>query len=268
MDYYYYINSAGKKDGPHDLVSMMRRIRAGKILPETMVCREGSELAPAYSAEYLSSFFNNPVEDIRHELSASHQVPILKTFSKGWHFTMDHQGMAVFAGGILLVSWLFGVLMHETLHATGSGAIGSWMMFVFLQSCFFSIALRVYRGQKTDLNFLEHTFAPILGKLAFVSVFFSFLVLATLPLLIIPGVITMLILIYIPMFILDFDSDVSKTISSIISLLRRLDKSALLRLASLILFYMVCIALIIPIPIIMPIIAGGLCSIYEDLAAS
>ena len=141
-------------------------------------------------------------------------------------------------------------------------------MFVFLQSCFFSIALRVYRGQKTDLNFLEHSFAPILGKLAFVSVLFSFLVIATLPLLIVPGIITMLILIYIPMFILDFDSDVGKTITSIISLLRKLDKSALMRLGSLILFYMVCIALIIPIPIVMPIIAGGLCSIYEDLASN
>ncbi len=268
MEYYYYINAQGKKDGPHDLVTMMRRIRSHAILPETLVCREGSELMPAYSAEHLSSFFNNPVEDIRNELSASHQVPIAKTFSKGWHFTMDHQGMAVFAGGILLVSWLFGVLIHELLHATGSGAIGSWIMFVFLQSCFFSIALRVYRGQKTDLNFLEHTFAPILGKLAFVSVFFSFLVIIATPLFIIPGIITMLILTYIPMFILDFDSSVSKTIASIISLLRRLDKTALIRLGSLIFFYMVCIALIIPIPIIMPIIAGGLCSIYEELAAS
>lgn len=268
MEYYYYINDSGKKDGPHDLVTMMRRIRTETILPETLVCREGGELMPAYSTEYLSSFFNNPVEDIRHELKVSHQVPIVKTFSKGWHFTMDHQGMAVFAGGILLVSWLFGVLMQEVLHATGSGAIGSWIMFVFLQSCFFSIALRVYRGQKTDLNFLEHSFAPILGKLAFVSVLFSFLVIATLPLLIVPGIITMLILIYIPMFILDFDSDVGKTITSIISLLRKLDKSALMRLGSLILFYMVCIALIIPIPIVMPIIAGGLCSIYEDLASN
>lgn len=268
MEYYYYINSDNQKDGPHDLVTVMRRIRSGIIVPDTLVSMGEREFAQAYSIEQLSSFFNNPVEDMRHELTAEKKISINRTISKGWHFTMDHQGMAVFAGAILLVSWLFGVLILELLHMNGSGIIGSWIMFVFLQSCFFAVSLRIYRGQKTDLNFLENTLAPVLGKIAFLAVIFSFLIIFTLPFLIIPGVISMLLITYIPMFILDYDAGIGQTIKSIFSMMKKLDSNSLLKLFMLTFFYLICIALIIPIPVILPIIAGSFCSIYEDLATS
>ena len=267
MQYYYYINANNQKDGPHDLVTVMRRIRSGTILPDTLVYH-GSESEPvsAFSIEEFSSFFNNPIEDVRSELDTAHQISIARTLRKGWHFTTEHQGMPVFAGGILMVAWMFGLLVHGLLHATGSGITASIIMFAFLQSCFFSVSLRLYRGQKTDLNFLEYTLAPIIGKLAFVSVTFSFLIIAGLPLLIIPGVAAMLILAYIPMFILDYDYDVKKTINAIFSLIKKIKKSSMVKLGFITLFYMVCVALIIPIPIILPIMAGSLCSIYEDLS--
>lgn len=269
MEYYYYINAENKKDGPHDLVTIMRRIRSRVILPDTLVYqREEDGLVPAYSIEDLSPFFNHPTEDIRHELEASPKISIAKTFRKGWRFTLEHQGMAVFAGGILLLSWMFGILINEILHKTGSGITASWIMFLFLQSCFFAVSLRLYRGQKTDLDFIEYTLAPITGKLAFVSVLFSFIIIGGLPLLAIPSIIAMLTLAYIPMFILDYDSSIRKTIASIFSLIGKLDKISLMKLGFITLFYMVCVALIIPIPIIMPIMAGGLCSIYEDLSTS
>lgn len=269
MEYYYYINAKNKKDGPHDLVTIMRRIRSHVILPDTLVCqKEDDELVPAYSIENLSPFFNNPTEDIRHELETSPKISIAKTFRKGWRFTLEYQGMPVFAGAILLLSWMFGILVHEILHKVGSGITASWIMFLFLQSYFFAVALRLYRGQKIDLNFIEYTLSPITGKLALVSVLFSFIIIVGLPLLIIPSIIAMLTLAYIPMFILDYDYNIRKTIGSIFSLIGKLDKISLMKLGFITLFYMVCVALIIPIPIIMPIIAGGLCSIYEDLSTS
>jgi hypothetical protein len=266
MVYYYYINSNNKKDGPHDLVTVMRRIRSGIIIPDTLVCQEEDEAVPAYSISELSNFFNNPIEDIRNELETSHTISIAKILRKGWQFTTEHQGIPVFAGGILLFSWMFGLLVNEILHKTGSGITASFIMFLFLQSCFFAISLRLYRGQKTDLNFLEYTMAPIIAKIAFSSVLFSFIIIAGLPLLAIPSIIAMLILAYIPMFILDYNHSVKQTIISIFLLIRKLDKISLMKLCCITLFYMVCVAFIIPIPIILPIMAGSLCSIYEDLS--
>ncbi len=269
MQYYYYVSVKHEKDGPHDLVTIMRRIRSGIIAPETQFyLGEEGELAPAYSIEDLSPFFNNPIEDIRHELSPTPKLSIAKILRKGWQFTLEHQNMPVFAGGILLLAWMFGILANEILHKAGSGIAASWIMFLFLQSCFFAVSLRLYRGQRTDLDFIEYTLAPIMGKLAFVSVLFSFIIIGGLPLLIVPAIISMLLLAYIPMFILDYDYNVRKTIGSIFSLIGKLDKISLMKLGFITLFYMLCIVLIIPIPIIMPIMAGALCSVYEDLSAS
>jgi hypothetical protein len=267
MSYYYYINAENKKDGPHDLVTIMRRIRSGVILPETLFS-QGEDLVPAYNIEDLSSFFNYPVEDIRHELAAATKISILQTLRKGWQFTTEHQSMSVFAGGILLLASLFGILIYEMLRNALSGFTASLMLFLLLQSCFLSISLRLYRGQRTDINFIEHTFSPLVGKLAFISVLSAFIIIIGLAFFLVPGVVAMLIVIWMPMLILDYDSSVGKTISAILSLFRKLDNLSLAKLGLLILFYIAGIALIFPIPLIMPILAGGMCSIYEELAAS
>ncbi|MEK6746748.1 MAG: DUF4339 domain-containing protein [Pseudomonadota bacterium] len=266
---YYYINKNDQKDGPHDLVTMMRRIRSGVIVPDTMIYQEaGMEAVPAFSISELSPFFNNPVEDVRNELEASANISLLKTFKKGWRFTLEHQGMSVFAGAILLASWMFGKLADGILHNTASSIMASWIMFIFLQSCFFAVAIRLYRGQKTDLGFLEHTLAPVIGKISFAAVLFSFAIIGALPVFIFPGVIAMLTIVYIPMFILDYNYSVKHTITSIYTLLGRMKKTSFMNLCLITLFYMIAIAFIIPIPIAMPIMAGCLCSIYEELSTA
>ena len=267
---YYYINNHNKKDGPHDLVTMMRRIRSGAVVPDTLIYKEhDAEAAPAFSINELSPFFNNPVEDVRTELESSPEISsIIKIFKKGWRFTLEHQGMSVFAGGILLISWMFGMLANGILHNTASSIMASWIMFLFLQSCFFAVAIRLYRGQKTDMAFLEYTLAPVIGKISFAAVLFSFAIITALPVFIFPGVIAMLTITYIPMFILDYNYSVKQTITSIYSLLGRMEKSAFAKLCFITFCYMIGIALIIPIPIVMPIMAGCLCSIYEELSTA
>ncbi len=268
MQYYYYINSKGKKDGPHDLVTIMRRIRTGIIVPDTMVYQKEEEFVPAYSLDDLSPFFNRPIEDIRQELSGNVRLSFSSVLEKGWSFTQEHQSLPVFAGAILLLSALFGVLINEITHNIYSGVTAGWIMFLLLQNCFFAVSLRLYRGQKSDFDFIEHTLVPILGKVAFVSVIFSFLIIIGLLLLIIPSIIIMIICAYMPMLILDYDYSVTKTIRIILSVLGKLNFISMFKLGLLTLLYMVSIALIIPIPIIMPIIAGGLCSVYEDLSTA
>lgn len=267
MQYYYYVNAKNKKDGPHDLITIMRRIYSGIIIPDTLMY-QGEELVPAYRVADLSSFFNRPVENIRNELIKKFQISISNTLKKGWQFTLEHQSMPVLAGAVLLLSALFGILVQEILHKTMSGITAGWIMFLFLQSCFFAVSLRLYRGQKTDLDFIEYTIAPIMGKLSCISVLFSIIIIIGLPLLVVPGIIAMLVCAYMPMFILDYNLNITRTISSIFSLLRKLDKISMLKLSFLILFYMVGIAMIFPIPLIMPVIAGSLCSIYEELSTN
>ncbi len=266
MQYYNYINNKNKEDGPHDLVTILRRIRSGAITPETLVY-QGEELVPAYTIKDISPFFNNPVENIRHELTHRPSLSIYKILRKGWLFTSEYQNMSVFAGGISLLSIVCGVLAYAIFHSIASGIMAGWMVFLTAQSAFLAVSLRLYRGHKPNLHFLDYTLAPLLGKLAFVSVIFSIIIIIGLPL-IVPSTIAILIYAYIPMFILDYDASLKKTITSIFCLLRKLDRISLIKLSFLMLIYIICVVLIFPIPLAMPILAGGLCSIYEDLSTS
>lgn len=266
MQQYYYINAKNKKDGPHGLVTIMRRIRSGIITPDTLACQGEDEMIPAQGIEDFAAFFNRPFEDIRHELTVKPRISIVESFRKGWQFTLEHQGMPVFAGGILLLASMVGILAQEIFHSIASGITAGLLMFLFLQSCFFAVSLRLYRGQRTDLSFIEYTLAPIMGKLAFISVMSAFFIIAGLPL-IFPSIVAMLICSYMPMFILDYNFTITKTVGSIFSLLKKLNATAMINLGFLVLLYMVCVALVIPIPVIMPIMAGSLCSIYEELSS-
>lgn len=269
MEYYYYINAKNKKDGPHDLVTIMRRIRSGIILPDTLACQnDEGELIAAHNIEDLAPFFNNPTTDIRKELSGNASISITSTLKKGWQFTLEHQGMPVFAGAILILAAMVGILTQEILHKPASGITAGWIMFLFLQSCFFAVSLRLYRGQKTDMDFIEYTLAPIIGKLSFISAVSAVIIVAGLPLFIIPSIVAMLIYAYMSMFILDYNFSLLQTIGAIFNLLGKLNKISMLKLGFMILCYMIFIILVIPIPIVMPIMAGSLCSIYEEISSS
>ena len=267
MQYYNYINRKNKEDGPHDLVTILRRIRSGSITPDTLVY-QGEELVPAYKIKDISPFFNNPADDIRHELTNKPSLSIANILKKGWRFTSEYQNMSVFAGGILLLSVICGALAYEIFHSIASGIMAGWIVFLTTQSVFLAVALRLKKKKKPNLYFLDYTLTPLLGKLAFISVIFSLIIIAGLPLLIVPSTIAMLIYAYVPMFILDYDASLKKTLISIFSLLRKLDYVSLIKLSFLMLLYIICIILIFPIPLAMPILAGGLCSVYEDLSTS
>ncbi len=267
MQYYHYINSQQKKDGPHDLVTIMRRIRSGAIIPDTLIC-QGEELIPAYRINELSSFFNNPVESMRQELNNAPRLSLIHILDKGWHFTAGHQNMSVLAGAILLLAVLVGILTYEISHNIATSIMTGWIMFLIMQSAFLVVSLRIYRGQNLNLDFLDYTLAPLLGKLSLISVLFAFITMAGLPLLIIPSAIAMLICTSIPMIALDYNLGAMETIKKTYGLLKKLDTESQVKLSCLMLLYLVCIALIFPIPLAMPILAGGLYSFYEESSAS
>lgn len=249
------------------MITIMRRIRSGTITPETMVC-VGEELVQAHKISELSQLFNHPMENIRGELNEKYTISIDAILKKGWIFTSENQNLPVFAGTILLMTFIAGALTNEIMHSIASGLMAGWIVFMFLQSAFMAVSLRAYRGQKVDSQFIEQSLIPVLAKFSLLSVLFAFLVIILLPLLIIPSTIALLVYCYMTMFLLDYNSGIIKAASSAFSLLRNLGISALLQLCFLAFFYIVCIALIFPIPIIMPILAGALCSIYEDATSA
>lgn len=267
MQYYYYLDDNNVKDGPHDLVSVMRKIHSGVIKPNTLIYLDKEDQDPlsAFAVSELSEFFNSPTQNIRKEL-AKYELSIIRTLAQGWQFSQDNIMMTVFAGGVLILTSLFGILLSE-VWGPMAGFTGGWIVFLFLQSCFLAISLRLYRGQQTDVAFIEQNFAPITAKLSFAAAIFAILVPIGLVLCIVPGIVAMVVAMYIPLLVFDYDLDVNKIIAVIFRNMGKFDQISLLKLALLILAYLVCIVFIFPIVLVLPILAGALCSIYEDLSA-
>src|SRR5262249_45661681 len=144
MSQHYYIEIAGAKDGPHDLVTLMRRIRAGKIAPHTQIYKEGEDTPlPASKIEEIAPFF----EQSHIEPETEEAPPSLFTLlQEGWRFTFEHNIMTVFAGGMLLVSFVFALLCFG-LFPPAIAAVPIWIFFIILHNLYLIFVLRLYRGQ-------------------------------------------------------------------------------------------------------------------------
>ncbi|MEZ5691811.1 MAG: hypothetical protein R3D71_09135 [Rickettsiales bacterium] len=262
---YYYISSRNEKDGPHDIITIMRRIRTGAITTETIFYHNNTTIK-AGDIEEFNSFFNHPVDDIRNELTKTPSISIKKTLRKGWNFVAEHQGMSAFAGAILLFSVLCAVLTHALMNNIASAITAGWIVFALLQGSFLLFAICLYRGQRTSVDFIEHTIAPVMGKVALASILMSFAGIIGLPLLI-PSLAALLIAIFIPIFMLDYNYGIGRSIKEIIKIFRKLDTESLIKILLLLGIYMVSVVLIFPIPVTMSIMAGGACYVYDELTS-
>lgn len=264
MKYYYYVSETKEKDGPHDLVTMMRRIRSGIVTPDTMVYNEYGEQVPAHDIQELSPFFNNPTQNLRSELESSFRISIPEFFSLGWNFISTNYDIMVFAGITIVLPVLLGLLLSVFLGNIAASAAGL-MLFLILQAYFFAVSLRVYRAQKVDIDFIEKMLSPIVWKIFGLAIIFSAAIPLLGALLVVPGIIATFIFILASLIIYDNHYDIGKAISYAFSLSKKINPSSRMNLYFITFLYIVSIILIFPIPLMLPIFAGGICSVYEDL---
>ena len=265
---FYYMNKQGQKDGPHDLVTIMRRVKAGKILPDTWVyVGDAHDAMPAHQVEELRSFFNRSVDDVRQELAPHMHFSLMRAIRTGWNFTSEHQIMPMIAGAIMLFSALFGILLQNTFNEFAA-IVGAWIVFFIAQSFYLVIAIRFYRGQSAGIDFLENGLSPISPAIIIISMPFAVLVALGTCLFILPGVAALIIFSLVPILVYEHRMKIPDAISTAIKMLKKLDASTVTLLGVLFLFYIAGIALIAPIPLVMPMLAGALCSLYEELAAA
>jgi hypothetical protein len=266
MSYYFYINAESQKEGPVDLITMMRRINAQKITPETQVYVGAAPVAvPAHHVEELRGFFNRPVEDVRLELKQ--QLSFSSVFRNGTQFLGAHQTTAVFAGAVLLLSIMLAQLLNE-LVGTVLGITAGWLFFCILQGFYLAITVRIYRGQSLSLEFMDRVLGPISFQLIVLGVISALLSAAGALLLIIPGAYIFLWATFASFIAIDRQTSLGTSLSYAKQLIDKMSGSLRLKVLLALVVYVLCAFMMFPLPLIMPIMAGALCSLYEDLASS
>src|SRR5688572_5602401 len=101
MQHTYYIDLSGIKDGPHTLVTIMRRIRTGKVKPDTLIYTDGEAIPKrASDIEEISLFFTHDDSassgESRQPVQA--QLSVSRLLRDSWQFTIQHSVMSVYAG--------------------------------------------------------------------------------------------------------------------------------------------------------------------------
>jgi len=264
----YYLDVNGTKDGPHDLLSIMRRIRAQKIGPDTGIfVDDAHESVPANQINDIALFFS------RHNIDASTPRPELPAVSlhtvlnDSLRFTFDHNIMTVFAGGMVLLTILLAAGLIDVLGPVIGGML-SWIVFVVFHYIFFICTLRIYRMQPFSIDFMNQHLAPILPVLLFSAIVLALMMVGGFFLLVIPAVVVSVYYIFVPFFIYDRHMSMVEAMYASRLLVQKHNRHYQKIFEILILMHVGCLILIFPIPLTLPMFTASLARIYEDLSIS
>lgn len=270
MSNQYYLDNSGIKDGPHDLVTIMRRIRAQKIGPDTPIyVGEADKPTPAGEIHDIALFFSRKLQN-NEPAAAAVNIPSLSLHNilyEGWRFTTENSITTVFSGGMLLLAILISTGMVTALGPV-IGSMLSWIIFVIFHYVFLACGLRLYRGQPFSVTFLNSQLAPALPHLIFAAIVFALMMIGGFSLLVLPALAVAIIYCFVPFFILDRNLTLIESMHASRLLVQKHNRKYQNKVAMLIFMHLGCLLLIIPVPVTFPMFIAGLAKLYEELSAS
>lgn len=260
----YYIVQGDLKDGPHDLVAIMRRIRIGKIQKNTYIYIDAATSpTPAIDIPEIALFFD------RTEIESQRPLHVISSWTliqDGWHFITHHSILTVYAGAMLLLCIMLSIGLVGQLGII-AGGICVWCIFVLLQNFYFIFTLRLFRGQSLGAEFFNGMLAPSLLALMHASLLLAVMMAGGYFLLLIPGLIVAVIYIFVPFLLLDKRYRVIEAMQASRLLLQKYGRRYIPVICLLVLLYLFSVVLIFPIVLALPIFSAAIAQLYEELTA-
>ncbi len=269
----YYIQIASQRQGPYDVVSVIRKIRNYTVSPDTIIFRGHDEQGnPAMHLPEFNEVFRDRDED--KALPGSAELPRLTfqgAFKLGMEFLKQHTSATVLTG-IMLFAWLISTIVFaKILPGVVVGLLSSiagYFFFVIYQLCI----LRKSRMQLLTPDFYRSMFKKnglrllVVALITSATVFFLpiFAGMVGGPLLeyfliLIPGSFILTFLFFAPMLVFDRGLSPVQAIKQSISSLRRMGFDNVL-----VIYLMVLVNFSPLIIITLPITIGALCEIYDS----
>lgn len=263
-----YILENGSKDGPFDLITMIKKIRNHSVTAETMVFDEKNETpVPAGQHRKLQEVFRELEQETRTpHFSQGATYSFGKVMSVGWQFLQTNPVISLFTGVFLLTVIVMATLMHLLLPEP-LRVLGYFVMIVltfYLLSAYMMALLRMSHGQPVDI-------LKILGRVGWYSqsllVAASIVALLTLVgmvLLAIPGLFVLTIYIFTPLLIIEGDMEFWDAMEASRKAIMSRGTDMLGIIFGLVVINFISAMLIIPLLISLPITFGALCELYDE----
>lgn len=276
----FYIYEEDQKTGPFDLVSVIKKIRNGRLLPDQLVITDELDVPQAASSILsLAEYFSENEVLAEEETQTKRQIQKLdvsQILRDAWMTFQDHQATAVFAGLgcflILSVSLIFSIILPGNLAAVLCVMLAGMAYYVFQV-----FILYRFRGKIVDMDFLRQFTTPrgiqfliaaacLPGILIGIPVLLSALIGEMSYLLIIPATLVYGLFIFTP-FIFAEDED-NLPIQTMLLASKRWFLSQNLDTIGILLFifsvnFVAILTFFIPVFVTLPLTALALVDIYE-----
>lgn len=260
----YYVDTGDGKDGPLDLLAIMRRVRARKITRSTLIYVNDATLPfPARAIADIAPFFDKPSPTHRDNAPPN----MLSLFRDGWRFTRDNPALIALAGCLLMVCAMAAYALVQA-HGFFTGAMLGLIVFMMLHSIFLAVALRLYRRQGLGEEFVAQQLWPVIGFFLFSSLLLGLMTAGGLLLFVLPGLYVAVVYFFVPFLILDHRYDVVDAMHASRVLLLQHAKHYLLPIVILVLLHLVCLLLVVPALLTLPLFAAIASELYEELSSS
>lgn len=262
----FFIHQNGSKQGPHDLLMMMRRIKNGKITADTLISTDAMDVAmPASRLQDLSMFFDSIEPTEKTVTTSRERRSFLQIFMFGWRFISTNQNMSVFGGAMVLLTFLLALPLYD-VGGVGIAIMLSSLLFFFLQSVYMISALRLNRGQHINADFIQSAILSNLLQLILGSCIIGVLFWVGLAFMIIPGVVMLSVYAFMPFLISDRGFSVIEAMEASRLLIARNKSAYFTTVIALVAMHLVSCATVIFIPLTLPILAGALAELYDELS--
>jgi len=203
----FYIKYTTHQDGPHDLITMIRKIRKGSLPPETLVLEEkDSQAQPARQHPQLNNFFRELDEDYVSDEASTivKQLSFSSIMSYGWDVFKNNMGSGLISGLAIFATLACAILIL----IIAQGAFFPSIILISVAATFFLCGfIHLLQRMQRQLPFSAAAIADFYrhhwGNLILFCIAFSLIHLAALCLLIIPGLILLSRTAFAPILVVD-----------------------------------------------------------------
>lgn len=276
----YYIFNGEQLDGPFDLISMVRKIRNDRLYRKSMVCTH-PDYPPRCADEFpeLLGVFDEEEDDTLAEMKPDrhHRLSLGYLLKEGVDFLRTNQIMSVFSGLVLMAALAGSFALGHILEGVGLYIITSvWCYYLFM--VLQALTIRKTRMQIITGDFLSNMFRVMGMRLLMLSTLAGMLTIA-LPLILIhfaglyalglilfPGSLVMLMLLFAPLLIVDRNYTVSEAIQKSAKMAFGSGTDNMTTLYFLLLINFIAGPFVIALLITLPITMSALSVAYDELA--
>lgn len=260
----YYIHTINGPEGPYDMPTLFRKMRARKITMDTYLSDGDMQPRPAREVLSLASFAHMAGMEEPEPAApvASAEQQWRNAMGAGWHYVSRNVSACAAAGVLALVSIMIALLpgMIGGTWLTWTVAMGLCMTG---NAVLMPLIARSSRGQRLDPAFIRQRLRPALLTLLATGVLTALLSFSGLLLLLLPAVGIYAVFCFAPLLVLEREGGLYESMASSLLLSTRRGPEFFGAVLGVSAVHMLGVLLLLPLPLTLPLCAVALAELFD-----